>query len=70
MLSSTLDETGGVIASEFDQWVASEHKVQATIMKQNRMFGEEQDAENKRQGDHTGGSGGGGDGGGGRQKKK
>ena len=70
MLSSTLDETGGVIATELDQWVAAEQKVQATIMKQNRMFDEEQSAVYKRQTDAAAGGGGGGDGGGSRQKKK
>jgi len=72
MLSSTLDESGGVIASEFDQWVASEQKVQATIMKHNRMFSEEQVAENKKQNQssHAGETGSSGEGRGGGQKKK
>ena len=41
MLASTLDETGGIVTSKFDEWVASEQKTQATIMKSQRQFADE-----------------------------
>ena len=48
MLSIALDETGGVVTSEFDRWLAAEQKDQATIMKQYRLFAEEQHADDGR----------------------
>ena len=41
MLSHMFDESGGIIASKYDQWVAEEQRAQAQIMKQQRMFNEE-----------------------------
>ena len=55
MMASSLDETGGVVTSRFDEWVASEQKTQAQIMKNARQFVEERDAEAKRLGDAGGG---------------
>ena len=48
MLASALDETGGVVTSRFDEWVAAEQKTKAVIMKNSRMYTEERDAEAKR----------------------
>lgn len=60
MMASTLDETGGIVTSRFDEWVAQEQKTAAVIMKNQRQFVEERDAESRRQdgGDKTGGGGG------------
>ena len=41
MLSHMFDESGGIIASKYDQWVAEEQRAQAQIMRQQRMFNEE-----------------------------
>ncbi|CAK0788625.1 unnamed protein product [Prorocentrum cordatum] len=54
MLSSSLDESGGVVTSKFDAFVAEEQKSQGIILKQERMYREEQESEAKkyeRQGD-------------------
>ncbi|CAK0878561.1 unnamed protein product, partial [Prorocentrum cordatum] len=54
MLSSSLDESGGVVTSRFDAFVAEEQKSQGIILKQERMYREEQESEAKkyeRQGD-------------------
>ena len=56
MLASALDETGGVVTSKFDEWVAQEQKTKAVIMKNTRLYTEERDAEAKRS---AGGGGGG-----------
>ncbi|CAK0792870.1 unnamed protein product, partial [Prorocentrum cordatum] len=48
MLASALDETGGVVTSKFDEWVAQEQKTKAAIMKNTRIYAEERDAEAKR----------------------
>ena len=48
MMASTLDESGGVVTSKFDEWVAGEQKTAAVIMKNSRMFQEEQAADAKK----------------------
>ena len=48
MLSSSLDESGGVVTSKFDAFVAEEQKSQGIIMKQERMYREEQESEAKK----------------------
>ena len=48
MMASQLDETGGVVTSRFDQWVAEEQKTAAIIMKNNRLFVEERDKDESR----------------------
>ena len=69
MMASQLDETGGVVTSRFDQWVAEEQKTAATIVKNDRLFVEERDkdefrtphrdADAKPSGRKNGGGGGG-----------
>ena len=57
MLSSSLDESGGVVTSKFDAFVAEEQKSQGIILKQERLYREEQESEAKkyeRQGDDKG----------------
>eukprot|EP00971_Amphidinium_carterae_P330408 6463420-Amphidinium_carterae.1 len=48
-LAHGLDETGGALTSTFAKYVSEEQKSQATILKQTRLFREEQDTETKRQ---------------------
>ncbi len=48
MLSSALDDTGGVVATKFDQFVADQQRAQAQIMKQSRLVTEELEHESKR----------------------
>ena len=48
MLSTALDESGGVVTSKFDEYVANEQKNTATILKQQRLWREERDHEVKR----------------------
>ena len=48
MLSTALDESGGVVTSKFDEYVATEQKNTATILKQQRLWREERDHEVKR----------------------
>ena len=70
-LSHSFDETGGVVTTNFAKFVAEEQKSEAIVMKQNRLWHEELDAESKkRKGDgkgkdKSGGRGGGGGGAGG-----
>ena len=47
MLSSALDETGGVVTSKFGEFVAKEQKQQAEIMKQHRLWNDEVEHDNK-----------------------
>ena len=51
MLASTLDESGGVVASRFDQFVAEEQKTSATILKQMRLWREETTTEKRERGE-------------------
>ena len=51
IMASNLDETGGIVTSKFDEWVAGEQKTQAMIMKNVRQFVEERNAEDKRGGE-------------------
>ena len=62
IMATSLDEIGGVVTTKFDEWVASEQKTQAVIMKNQRMWHEERDEELKA--DASGGGGGSGSGGG------
>ena len=48
MLSTALDESGGVVTSKFDEYVANEQKNTATILKQQRLWREERDHDVKR----------------------
>ena len=48
LMASQLDETGGVVTSKFDEWVAQEQKTQAIIMKNTRLLQEEKDSDAKR----------------------
>lgn len=48
MLTSSLDESGGVVAMKFDQYVAEQQRTQAQIMKQSRLMQEEMEHEHKR----------------------
>ena len=48
MMASQLDETGGVVTSKFDQWVAEEQETAAIIMKNNRLFVKERDKDESR----------------------
>ena len=47
MMSSALDETGGVVTSKFDEYVAKEQKQAAEIMKQQRLWHDERDNDDK-----------------------
>ena len=60
MLSSTLDETGGIVTSKFDEWVAGEQKTEAVIMKNQRLHAEEREAIDKAAAKAKGGGGRGG----------
>ena len=46
-LSHAFDESGGIITSKFSRHIAEEQKAEAQILKQQRLWIEEQDAENK-----------------------
>eukprot|EP00974_Lingulodinium_polyedra_P098710 9566594-Lingulodinium_polyedra.AAC.1 len=48
MLSSQLDESGGIVTSRFDAFVAEEQKSRAQVMKQQRMWAEERQHEDKK----------------------
>ena len=62
-------ESGGVVTSKFDEFVANEQKVAANILKQQRLWTDEAEAERRKEGQH-GETSGGGDGGGGRAAAK
>ena len=47
-MAPQLDETGGVVTSRFDQWVAEEQKTAAIIMKNDRLFVEGRDKDESR----------------------
>ena len=47
-LSHSIDESGGVITSDFTKYVAEEQKAEAQVMKQNRLLREEHTADDKR----------------------
>ena len=47
-LSNSLDETGGVVTGLFDKWVAQTKSTDATILKQERLWREENANEAKR----------------------
>jgi hypothetical protein len=49
-LSFSLDETGGIIATDFNKFIAEEQKAEAIISKSQRLWRDEQDSENKRRG--------------------
>eukprot|EP00959_Pyramimonas_sp_CCMP1952_P376879 7893886-Pyramimonas_sp.AAC.1 len=48
MLSSELDDAGGVVTSEFDSFIAEEQKNRGIILKQERLWREEQEQEAKK----------------------
>ena len=48
MLSSALDESGGVVASQFDMYVSESQRVKANVMKQTRLMHEELEHEAKK----------------------
>ena len=50
MLSSSLDETGGIVTSKFDAHVAEEQKNRALVLKQERLWGEESQSLERRYG--------------------
>ena len=64
-MASTFDETGGVVVSGFDKYVAEEQRTTAMILKQTRLWSEEQASLVKKGGNQDGGDGGGGGGRGG-----
>ena len=49
MLSSAIDETGGIVTSKFDEFVANEQKVAANILKQQRLWHDEADTDKRDQ---------------------
>ena len=67
-LSHTFDETGGVVTSDFSQFIASEQRAEAQVLKQQRLWAEEQEKDDDRR--TKGGGGGGGGGGHDSDKKK
>ena len=67
-LSHTFDETGGVVTSDFSQFIASEQRAEAQVLKQQRLWAEEQEKDDDRR--SKGGGGGGGGGGHDSKKKK
>ena len=48
MLTSRLDESGGVVATKFDQFIAEQQRTQAVIMKQARLHAEELEHDQKK----------------------
>ena len=48
MVSSRLDDSGGAVATKFDAWVADQQKARSTVLKQERMYREEADHEDKK----------------------
>ena len=48
MMANALDESGGIVASKFEEWLGKEAGTAAAVMKQNRMLKEEQDADAKK----------------------
>ena len=67
-LSHTFDETGGVVTSDFSQFIASEQRAEAQVLKQQRLWAEEQEKDDDRR--TKGGVGGGGGGHDTNKKKK
>ena len=59
-LSHTFDETGGVVTSDFSQFIASEQRAKAQVLKQQRLWAEEQEKDDDRRTKGGGGGGGGG----------
>ena len=55
--ASTFDESGGVVVSGFDKYMAQEQQAQAVILKQNCLWAEERDTEKKKQHGRGGGGG-------------
>ena len=48
MVSSRLDDSGGAVATKFDAWVADQQKARSTVLKQERMYREEAEHEDKK----------------------
>lgn len=60
-LSHSFDETGGVVVSQFQKYIAEEQKSGALVLKQHRLWNEERDADDKKRRDnHKKPAGGGG----------
>ena len=60
MMSSAIDESGGVVTSKFDQWLAEGQQTKAQIMKQYRMLHDVWNEGNKRTTEREKDAGGGG----------
>ena len=58
-LSHAFDESGGIITTKFSRHIAEEQKAEAQILKQQRLWIEEQEAENKAKSKVKGPKGGG-----------
>lgn len=52
-LSHSFDETGGVVVSQFQKYIAEEQKSEALVLKQHRLRNEERDADDKKRRDHN-----------------
>ena len=48
MIMSTLDSSGGVLAGDFAKWTTEEQKNYAFTLKQQRLYAEEEDRQDKR----------------------
>ena len=55
-LQSSFDESGGLLTSEFDKYMAEQQRTAAVVLKQNRLWSEEVDAEKKKQAVRGGGN--------------
>ena len=58
-MSNLFDSTGGIVTTEFDKYMAEVKKSEAIVMKQERMWSEEQASRDKRAADPKKGKGGG-----------
>ena len=66
LLQHSFDETGAIRTTAFDRYIADTQKTEAMVLKQTRLWAEEQAADRKKQA----GRGGGGPSGGGGQHTK
>eukprot|EP00974_Lingulodinium_polyedra_P087629 8494473-Lingulodinium_polyedra.AAC.1 len=51
LVATGLDELGGVTTRRFTEWVAEQQKSEAVVLKQNRLWREERDADRKKKKD-------------------
>ena len=56
-LSHSFDESGSVIATDLQRYIAEEQKAEAVVMKQHRLWTEEVGADAKKKGEKTKGAG-------------